>query len=257
MNSDGDYDDDSVRSDNNDASSSGEEGEEEAVVPTDGSDEEAEVGEVVIEGAAPVSAANTDDEDTNQGKKPKAIPRKATPPSSPSKSGKATTPTSPSRSTPPRNSPTRSTPPRNRRLPHRFPDSPASTRTPEGKKDSSAGCKRKATPGAASKKKGKTGTMVVHGKKTTMGGVVFLKDAEREGLTRPKKTMRRFVFDVDRGINESQVRYAYSIVPSQKLDARELGDKIEELSQTRKDLKDTIKRQIEVKIWWNMFGVMA
>jgi hypothetical protein len=118
----------------------------------------------------------------------------------------------------------------------------------EGKKDSSAGSKRKATPGAASKKKGRTGATVVHGKKTATGGVVFLKDAEREGLTRPKKTMRRFAFDVDRGINESQVRYAYSIVPSQKLDAGELGDKIKELSQTRKDLKDTIKRQIEVKM---------
>jgi hypothetical protein len=60
--------------------------------------------------------------------------------------------------------------------------------------------------------------------------------------------MRRFAFDVDCGINESQVCYAYSIVPSQKLDTGELRDKIEELSQTWKDLKDTTKRQIEVKM---------
>jgi hypothetical protein len=126
---------------------------------------------IQVDKSAPGSVANTDDEDTNQGKKPKAIPRKATPPSSPSKSGKATTPTSPSRSTPPRN----------RRFPNRFPGSRASTRTPEGKKDSSAGSKRKATPGATSKKKGRNGTTVVHGKKTATGGVVFLKDAERGG----------------------------------------------------------------------------
>jgi hypothetical protein len=83
----------------------------------------------------------------------------------------------------------------------RFPDSPASTRTPEGK-DSSAGSKRKAGPGSTSKKKGKTvarsqvqpgGTGDIKGKgvrrkKTTTGGVVFLKGAERQGLTRPKKT---------------------------------------------------------------------
>jgi hypothetical protein len=218
-------------------------------VRTDGSEEEDEVAEVVIEGGAPGSAANTDDEDTNQeGKKLKAIPRKASPPSRPSKSGKATTPTSPSRSTLAKNSPARSSPRRNMKLPNRFPDSPASTRTPEGEKDYSAGSKRKATPGAASKKKGRTRVTVVRGKKTAPGGVAFLKDAEREGLTRPKKTIRRFAFDVDHGIDESQVRYAYSIVPSQKLDAGEVVDKIEELSQTRKDLKDTIKRQIEVKM---------
>jgi hypothetical protein len=104
------------------------------------------------------------------------------------------------------------------------------------------------TPGAASKKKSRTVATVVHGKKTAPGGVIFLKDAEREGRTKPKKTIRRFAFDVDRGIDESQVRYAYSIVPSQKLDAGELVDKIEELSQTRKDLKDTIKRQLEAKM---------
>jgi uncharacterized protein YhfF len=181
-------------------------GGEDAVVWTDGSEEEEEVVEVVIEGAAPGSAANTDDEDTNQeGKKPKAISRKATPPSSPSRSVKATTPTSPSRSTPAKNSPARSSPRRNMRLPNRFPYIPATQGTPEGK-DSSAGSKRKATPGAASKKKGRTGATVVHGKKTATSGVVFLKDAEREGLGRPKKTMRRFAFDVDRGIDESQVR---------------------------------------------------
>jgi hypothetical protein len=89
---------------------------------------------------------------------------------------------------------------------------------------------------------------VVHRKKTTTDGVVFLKDAERQGLTRPKKTIRSFAFDVDRGIHESEVRYAYAIVPTQKLEGRELEDKIEVLSQTRKDLKDTIKRQIEVKM---------
>jgi hypothetical protein len=90
---------------------------------------------------------------------------------------------------------------------------------------------------------------VVHRKKTTTNGVVFLKDAERQGLTRPKKTIRRFgAFDVDRGIDEDQVRYAYAIVPTQKLEGGELEDKIEALSQTRKDLKDTIKRQVEVKM---------
>jgi hypothetical protein len=70
---------------------------------------------------------------------------------------------------------------------------------------------------------------VVHRKKTTTGGVIFLKDAERQGLTRPKKTMRRFAWDVERGIDEAQVRYAYAILPSQKLDDREIVDKIEAL----------------------------
>jgi hypothetical protein len=176
MNSDGDYDDDYVRSENDAPSSGEEEEEEEAVVRPEGSEEESVVVEAVVDKSAPGLVANTDDEDTNQGKKPTAITRKATPPSSPAKSGKATTPTSLSRSTPPRN----------RRLPDRFPYIPASTGTPEGKKDSSAGSKRKATPGAASKKKGRAGATVVQGKKTATGGVVFLKDAEREGLTRPK-----------------------------------------------------------------------
>jgi hypothetical protein len=188
---------------------------------------------VVIAVAAPGSAPNTtDDEDSNQeGKKPKAIPRKASPPSTPTKSGKATTPTSPPRTSPRRNF----------KLPNSLPYITSSPKTPEGKKVSSAGSKRKTTQGTGSKKKGRTGATVVHGKKTAPGGVVFLKDAEREGRARPKKTIRRFAFDVDRGIDESQVRYAYSILPAQKLDAGELVDKIEELSQTRKDLKDTIK----------------
>jgi hypothetical protein len=124
MTSNGDYDNDSIDPDD-DPSSSGEEDEEEAVVPPEGSEEEEVVVEAEVEESAPGLVSYTDNEDTNQGKKPKAIPRKATPPSSSSKSGKATTPTSPSRSTPPRN----------RRLPNRFPDSLASTRTPEGKKD--------------------------------------------------------------------------------------------------------------------------
>jgi hypothetical protein len=151
-------------------------GEEDAVVQTDESEEEDEVAEVVIEVAAPGSAPNTtDDEDTNEeGKKPKAIPRKATPQA-------------------PLQNPGR--PPRRLAL-------------------------------------------------TAPGGVVFLKDAEREGRARRKKTIRRFTFGVDRGTDESQVRYAYSILPAHKLDAGELVDKIEELSQTRKDLKDTKKRQL-------------
>jgi hypothetical protein len=49
--------------------------------------------------------------------------------------------------------------------------------------------------------------------------------------------MRRFVWDVEHVIDEAQVRYAYAILPSQKLDDGEIGDKIEALSQRRKDLK--------------------
>jgi hypothetical protein len=99
-------------------------------------------------------------------------------------------------------------------------------------------------PGGTGNKKGK----VAHRKKTTADGVVFLKDAEREGLTRPKKTIRRFAFDVDREIDEDQVRYAYSIVPTQTLEDGELEDKIKALFQTWKDLKDTIKRQVDAKM---------
>jgi hypothetical protein len=125
MNSDGDSDTDPIDLENRTLAGS----EDEGVV-------EVEVGE----SAHGSESSTEDDKDTNQGKKPKAIPRKATPPSSPSKSRKATPPTSPARSSPQRNI----------RIPNRFPDSPASTRTQEGKNDSLTGSKRKAGPGAAS-----------------------------------------------------------------------------------------------------------
>ena len=83
------------------------------------------------------------DDESNEGsdpstdKKPKAIPGKATPPSTPDKSKKDAQAPSPRR-TSPRNA---------MKLPSTFPDSPASTRTPEGKKVASGGSKRKEARG--------------------------------------------------------------------------------------------------------------
>jgi hypothetical protein len=180
------------------------------------------------------------DDESNEGsdpstdKKPKAVPGKATPPSTPDKSKKAAEAPSPRR-TSPRNP---------MKPPSTFPDSPASTRTPEGKKVASGGSKRKAARGSTGKKKVKA----VSKTKTAAGGMIFLKNAVQQGGTRPKKTMRRFAWDVERGIDEAQVRYANAILPGQKLEKGELGDKIEALTQARKGIKDTIKRQIEVKM---------